>query len=107
MINYHTSGAQVLNIGPAQELKWNLFEWSRDEALMVYHRLGGLMNPWDDSWKEETARTKKRLYDRQHEIAGTGLTDKGIVKMVKEFEDFKNSQYEDDKPETPNEASKE
>jgi len=94
MVQYHASGAQVLTASPGNEFKWNLYEMCRDQGLLVYQKLGLLTSPWDESWKKDIEKTEKRLRDSHSEIANTGITDEGVVKMIREYEVFKKTQGE-------------
>jgi hypothetical protein len=90
MIGFHSSSAQPLVYSPHfDRVDWQMFNNCRDEALLTYQRLGSLLHPWDESWRKKIEETRARLYERTNEIGDTGLTDRGIVEMIKRFEQIK------------------
>lgn len=89
MISFHAGMAQVIVKGRGDTVETKLWELARNHGLLAYQRLGSLLNPWDESWTKAVERTEKAIYDTANEIADSGLTDRGIIQLVTEFEKAK------------------
>ncbi len=96
-IDYHASGAQILKRRVGNQLTgeyrdtfmWDLYTSCMDKAQLAYQQMGQLISPWDASWGEVIKKTKARIYDKQNEIGDTGLSDRGVVDLVKSYEALK------------------
>lgn len=84
------AGAQLLSYNPAaDQVVWRLYEAGMTRAAAAYQRAGSLLQPWDVGWQEALDQTEKRLYDDANMIGDTGLSDKSITALIKEYEEVK------------------
>lgn len=84
----HAAGAQILPHTTSSH-SWTMYDFQMDRALLLYQRVGALLQPWDDSWKTHAEETEKRLRDRGTKIPGTDLTREALVKLIKEYEEVR------------------
>ena len=89
MIDLYSNSAQIYSQGPYDVVHTKLFEAARDQALLSYQQLGRVTQPWDQAWAVRIKETKERLYDRQNVLGETGITDRGLIDMVSEYEQLK------------------
>lgn len=97
MANLHAASAQLIVKSPYDELIFQVYESSRDRAILCYQQAGQTMQPWDASWTESINAMREKIDNRQHAIADTSITDKALVTMIKEYEELKKTMEEEKK----------
>lgn len=89
MVGLHGNSAQIYSQGPYDVVHTKSFEAARDQALLAYQRLGRMIQPWDHGWLQKIEETEQRLYDRQNVLGESGITDRGLIDMIGEYERIK------------------
>jgi len=97
MVYFHGIGAQVLSRkqrdqatgSVVERYVFDLYKEAKDRARLAIQQMGHLISPWDDSWKKAIEKTKDAIHDADHQIGETGLSDRSLVKMIKEYEELK------------------
>lgn len=96
IINIKLAGVSVFSVSPGDEVKWQLYEHSKDEAALLYQQTQRLLQPWDDSWSKIIEDTKTKISTRGSAIANTDLTNDKIVSLIQEYEEFKANRTKTD-----------
>lgn len=77
--------AQILYAGPNLRPELSFFESAVHESMLTYQRLGGVLQPWNPSWKEQEEKTKTLMADSNSPLAKTGISASNIPMMIREF----------------------
>lgn len=102
-VNLCINSAQIYTQSVYDIVHTKLFETAYDKALLIYNRLGYLMQPWDKKWDERIKEVERSIYDKQNTLGDTGITDRGLVAMIADYERIKRereqeSKHESDRP---------
>lgn len=98
MINFHAASAMpIINkwLQSGNEfyanIDWRLFEAARFEAARTYFRLGHMLQPWDDSWKEQLKQLEDNYEDKLNRVPGTDLSKRQLLDLITKYEQLKKA----------------
>lgn len=101
MINFHVASATpIINkwVQSGNEfyanIDWRLFEAARFEATRAYFRLGYMLQPWDDSWKEQIRQLEESYEDKLNRVPGTDLSKRQLLDLIAKYEQVKKARKE-------------
>lgn len=79
----------ALAIPPSSAAEIKIFELCKNEAFLLYQKVGQLLNPWDRSWTDNIKSLEKRNREIKLELGGDSVDEQQIVSLVKKYEEYK------------------